>query len=111
MWSQLIKVRMLKVNQSSVLFYKFCADFPQCRQRGLKEVPDALVHLENSISPMMLDTIRQQLKRLEEMDKDIAEIEKRLTLWKKDQEAVTRLMAIPCVELLAGGNPRQTGRF
>jgi transposase len=45
------------------------------------------------------------------MDKDTAEIEKRLTLWKKDQEAVTRLMAIPCVELLAGGNSRQTGRF
>ncbi|CDQ09978.1 protein of unknown function [Acidithiobacillus ferrivorans] len=45
------------------------------------------------------------------MDKDTAEIEKRLTLWKKDQEAVTRLMAIPCVELLAGGNPQQTGRF
>ena len=49
---------------------------------------------------MILDMIRQQLKRLEEMDKDIAEIEKRLTLWKKDQEAVTRLMAIPGVGLL-----------
>ena len=34
------------------------------------------------------------------MDKDIADIEKRLTLWKKDQEAVTRLMAIPGVGLL-----------
>ncbi|BBF64397.1 IS110 family transposase [Acidithiobacillus sp. 'AMD consortium'] len=100
MRSQLIKVRTMQVNQIRGLLYEFGADLPQGRQRGLKEVPDALTNLENSISPMMLDTIRQQLKRLEEMDKDIAEIEKRLTLWKKDQEAVTRLMAIPGVGLL-----------
>ncbi len=100
MRSQLIKVRTMQVNQIRGLLYEFGADLPQGRQRGLKEVPDALTNLENSISPMMLDTIRQQLKRLEEMDKDIADIEKRLTLWKKDQEAVTRLMAIPGVGLL-----------
>ena len=100
MRSQLIKVRTMQVNQIRGLLYEFGADLPQGRQRGLKEVPDALANLESSISPMMLDTIRQQLKRLEEMDKDIAEIEKRLTLWKKDQEAVTRLMAIPGVGLL-----------
>ncbi len=100
MRSQLIKVRTMQMNQIRGLLYEFGADLPQGRQRGLKEVPDALANLESSISPMMLDTIRQQLKRLEEMDKDIAEIEKRLTLWKKDQEAVTRLMAIPGVGLL-----------
>ena len=100
MRSQLIKVRTMQVNQIRGLLYEFGADLPQGRQRGLKEVPDALADLENSISPMMLDTIRQQLKRLDEMDKDIADIEKRLTLWKKGQEAVTRLMAIPGVGLL-----------
>lgn len=100
MRSQLIKVRTMQMNQIRGLLYEFGADLLQGRQRGLKEVPDALANLESSISPMMLDTIRQQLKRLEEMDKDIAEIEKRLTLWKKDQEAVTRLMAIPGVGLL-----------
>ena len=100
MRSQLIKVRTMQVNQIRGLLYEFGADLPQGRQRGLKEVPDALTNLENSISPMMLDTIRQQLKRLDEMDKDIADIEKRLTLWKKGQEAVTRLMAIPGVGLL-----------
>ena len=100
MRSQLIKVRTMQVNQIRGLLYEFGADLPQGRQRGLKQVPDALANLENAISPMMLDTIRQQLKRLDEMDKDIADIEKRLTLWKKDQEAVTRLMAIPGVGLL-----------
>jgi transposase len=82
------------------LLYEFGADLPQGRQKGLKEVPDALADLEESLSPMFLDTVRQQLKRLEQMDKDIADIEKRLTQWKKDQDAVTRLMAIPGVGLL-----------
>ncbi|MDD2749696.1 IS110 family transposase [Acidithiobacillus thiooxidans] len=97
---QLIKVRTMQVNQIRGLLYEFGADLPQGRQKGLKEVPDALADLEESLSPMFLDTVRQQLKRLEQMDKDIADIEKRLTLWKKDQEAVTRLMAIPGVGLL-----------
>ena len=100
MRSQLIKIRTMQVNQIRGLLYEFGADLPQGRQRGLKEVPDALTDLEGTVSPMMLDTMRQQLKRLGEMDKDIAEIEKRLLLWKKDQEAVTRLMAIPGVGLL-----------
>lgn len=100
MRSQLIKIRTMQVNQIRGLLYEFGADLPQGRQRGLKEVPDALTDLEGAVSPMMLDTMRQQLKRLGEMDKDIADIEKRLTLWKKDQEAVTRLMAIPGVGLL-----------
>jgi transposase len=95
MREQLIKIRTMQVNQIRGLLYEFGADLPQCRQRGLKEVPDALANLEDSVSPMTLDTVRRQLKRLDELDQDIADIEKRLTLWKKDQEAVIRLMAIP----------------
>ena len=49
---------------------------------------------------MALETFRRLLKRLEAFDKDIADIEKRLTLWKKGEEAVARLMAIPGVGLL-----------
>ncbi|MBW9248256.1 MAG: IS110 family transposase [Acidithiobacillus ferriphilus] len=100
MREQLIKIRTMQVNQVRGLLYEFGADLPQGRQQGLKEVPDALAHLEASVSPMTLDTIRRQLERLGEMDQDIADIEKRLTLWKKGQEAVTRLMAIPGVGLL-----------
>ena len=100
MREQLIKIRTMQVNQIRGLLYEFGADLPQGRQRGLKEVPDALANLEDSVSPMTLDTVRRQLKRLGELDQDIADIEKRLTLWKKDQEAVSRLMTIPGVGLL-----------
>ena len=101
MREQLIKMRTMQVNQLRGLLYEFGADLPQGRRQGLKEVPDALAHLEDMVSPMTLDTLRRQLQRLSELNLDIADIEKRLTLWKKKQEAVTRLMAIPGVGLLA----------
>ena len=97
---QLIKIRTMQVNQIRGLLYEFCADLPQGRQKGLKEAPDALADLEKSLSPMLRDTLRRQLQRLRELNADIADVEKRLTLWKKGQEAVMRLMAIPGVGLL-----------
>ena len=100
MREQLIKIRTMQVNQLRGLLYEFGADLPQGRQQGLKAVPNALADLEGTASPMMMETVRQQLKRLGEMDQDIADIEKRLTLWEKGHEAVTRLMAIPGVGLL-----------
>jgi transposase len=49
---------------------------------------------------MALETFRSQTRRLEEFGQDIADIGKRLRLWKKDQEAVKRLLAIPGAGLL-----------
>lgn len=100
MREQLVKIRTMQVNAIRGLLYEFGADLPQGRQRGLKEIPEALAKLEDTVSPMMLDTMHRQLQRLDELDQDITDIEKRLTLWKKDQEAVVRLMAIPGVGIL-----------
>ncbi len=57
--------------------------------------------LEGIVSALVIETIRGQLKRIEALDQDIAEIEKKLALWKKEDRAVRRLMAIPGVGLLS----------
>ena len=58
--------------------------------------------LEGIVSALVIETIRGQLKRIEALDQDIAEIEKKLALWKKEAHgAVRRLMAIPGVGLLS----------
>ncbi|MCR2832269.1 IS110 family transposase, partial [Acidithiobacillus ferrooxidans] len=100
MREQLVKIRTMQVNEIRGLLYEFGVDLPQGREKGLKEIPEALTTLEGRISAMALETFRRLLKRLEAFDKDIADIEKRLTLWKKGEEAVARLMAIPGVGLL-----------
>jgi transposase len=100
MREQLVKIRTMQVNEIRGLLYEFGVDLPQGREKGLKEIPEALAMLEGRISDLALETFQRQLKRLEEFDKDIADIEKRLTLWEKGQEAVARLMAIPGVGIL-----------
>ena len=100
MREQLVKIRTMQVNEIRGLLYEFGVELPQGREKGLKEIPDALATLKARISSLALETFRRQCKRLEEFDKDIADIEKRLTLWKKGQEAVARLLEIPEVGIL-----------
>ncbi|MGC9128912.1 MAG: IS110 family transposase [Acidithiobacillus sp.] len=100
MREQLVKIRTMQINAIRGLLYEFGADIPQGRQKGEKTIPQVLEQLEDQISKMTLDAMRGQLERLRALDRDIADIEKSLALWEKDQEAVSRLMAIPGVGLL-----------
>ena len=100
MREQLVKIRTMQINAIRGLLYEFGADIPQGRQKGEKTIPQVLEQLEGQISKMTLDAMRGQLERLKALDRDIADIEKSLTLWKKDQEAVSRLVAMPGVGLL-----------
>ncbi|BDB13415.1 hypothetical protein ANFP_07350 [Acidithiobacillus ferrooxidans] len=72
MREQLIKIRTMQVNEIRGLLYEFGVDLPQGRQKGLKDIPEALTALEDRIPAMTLETFRRQIKRLEEFDQDIA---------------------------------------
>jgi transposase len=100
MREQLVKMRTMQVNQLRGLLYEFGAELPQGRQRGIACIGDELERLAGVLPGMVIATIREQLTRLEALDKDIAGIEKKLALWKKDDPAARRLMAIPGVGLL-----------
>jgi len=100
MREQLVKIRTMQINAIRGLLYEFGADIPQGRQNGEKIIPQVLEQLEDQISKVTLDAMRGQLERLKALDRDIADMEKSLALWKKDQEGVSRLMAIPGVGLL-----------
>jgi transposase len=100
MREQLVKLRTMQVNQLRGLLYEFGAELPQGRQRGIKEIPNALVQLESILPAMVIEALRRQLERLGELDRDIAEIERKLAAWKKEDAASWRLMDIPGVGLL-----------
>jgi transposase len=97
---QLVKMRTMQINQLRGLLYEFGADLPQGRQRGLARVGEELTRLEGTLSPLVIDAIRDQLRRIETLDRDIAGIEKKLLLWKKQDESSRKLMEIPGVGLL-----------
>ena len=98
--AQLVKMRTMQINQLRGLLYEFGADLPQGRQRGIARVGEALARLEGRLSPLVIDAIRDQLRRIETLDQDIAGIEKKLLLWKKQDESSRKLMEIPGVGLL-----------
>lgn len=98
--AQLVKMRTMQINQLRGLLYEFGADLPQGRQRGIARVGEELARLEGTLSPLVIDAIRDQLRRIETLDQDIAGIEKKLLLWKKQDESSRKLMEIPGVGLL-----------
>ena len=97
---QLVKMRTMQINQLRGLLYEFGADLPAGRQKGMARIPAELAKLEPTLPAMVIETIRSQLERLAGLDKDIAEIEKKLSAWKKEDAASKKLMAIPGVGLL-----------
>ncbi len=100
MREQLIKMRTMQINQLRGLLYEFGADLPQGRIKGMAKVVEELGQLESRLSPIVIDAIRQQVRRIEGLNQDIAEIENKLLLWKKKDEASQKLMDIPGVGLL-----------
>jgi transposase len=97
---QLVKMRTMQTNQLRGLLYEFGADLPQGRQRAMARINDELAKLEDTLSALVIETMRDQIRRIEALDEDIAGIEKKLLLWKKNDESSKRLLEIPGVGLL-----------
>jgi transposase len=96
-----VKMRTMQINQLRGLLYEFGVNLPAGRQRGMERIPSELEKLEGVLPAMVIETVRSQLKRIEELDKDIAAIEKKLSAWKKEDAASKKLMEIPGVGLLS----------
>jgi transposase len=93
---QLVKVRTMQINQMHGLLYEFGAAVPANRH-NLGEAAQALTRLADTIPAVVIDTLREQLRRVDALSQDIAEIERRLAAWQRGNEAAKRLMAIPGV--------------
>jgi transposase len=100
MRSQLVEMRTMQVNQLRGLLYEFGAELPPGRSAGLECIPGELAKLESVLPAMVIDTVREQLARVQGLGQDMAEIERRLAAWKKDDAASRRLIDIPGVGLL-----------
>jgi transposase len=113
MREQLVKMRTMQINQLRGLLYEFGADLPRGRQRAIKLLPEELIKLEGVLPATVLEPLRAQLQRLGGLDRDIAEIERKLQAWVKTDDTSHRVMEIPGVGLLTAtaatamvGDPR-----
>ncbi|AYH43375.1 IS110 family transposase [Azoarcus sp. DN11] len=96
----LVKMRTMQINQLRGLLYEFGAELPPGRQKGLARIPTELAKLEEALPAMVIEVMHGQLERIAALDEDIAEIERKLSAWKKEDAASRKLMDIPGVGLL-----------
>lgn len=65
-----------------------------------KSIPGVLERLTGRLPAMLIESLREQWNDLQNLDRQIAEIGRRLQAWLKDDEACRKIAAIPGVGLL-----------
>lgn len=78
-----------------------------------KAIPGVLEKLAGRLPGMLIESLREQWNDLDKLDRQIADIERRLQTWLKDDQACKAIAAIPGVGLLTAtaavatmGNPK-----
>ncbi len=100
MRSQLVKFRTAQINGLRGLLAEYGEVMPQGRAGITKGIAAALAQLVDRLPAVLLDTLREQWARVGQLDEQVAEIERRLRAWHKEDKASRRIAEIPGVGLL-----------
>lgn len=96
---QLLKMRRMQINQMHGLLYEFGAAV-RAGAHGMNDAARLLGELADTLPAMVIETLREQLQRIEGLTQDIKQIEHRLAAWRREDESAQRISAIPGVGLL-----------
>ena len=97
---QLVRIRVMQVNQLRGLLYEFGVVLPQGRRASTDAAKAALASLADELPAMLLDSLQDQLSRLHALDEQIARIEQRILNWRRHDDACLRISEIPGVGVL-----------
>ncbi|MCW5237944.1 IS110 family RNA-guided transposase [Verminephrobacter eiseniae] len=100
MRSQLVKFRTAQINGLRGLLAEYGQVMPQ-GQAGIGQgIATALASLVERLPAMLLDSLREQWARVGQLDDQVAQIERHLRAWHKQDKACGRIAEIPGVGLL-----------
>jgi transposase len=100
MRSQLVKFRTAQTNGLRGLLTEYGAVMPLGRAGIKRNLPEVLQSLSARLPAVLIDTLREQYSRIDALDMQIIEIERRLQQWHSEDPASQRIAAIPGVGLL-----------
>lgn len=100
MREQLVKFRTMQINGLRGLLSEYGEVMSKGRAKLDKEIPAALCRIAERLPAALLDTLREQWNGLAKLDGQVAEIERRMREWKKEDYAVKSISEIPGVGLL-----------
>jgi transposase len=101
MREQLVKFRTAQSNGLRGLLTEYGEVMPQGRAGIKRDIPGALGRLSDRLPAIVIETLREQYARLDELDGQISQIEGRLRRWQRQDRATQRIAAIPGVGLLS----------
>ena len=100
MRQQLVKFRTAQSNGLRGLLGEYGEVMARGRAGLRRGMPGALERLSERLPAMVLDTLREQWARLDRLDEEIDEIERRLAQWHRHNPASRRIAEIPGVGML-----------
>ena len=95
MRASLVKFRTMQVNQLRGLLYEFGATFRTGRAAGLAEIRARMAELEATLPGIVLSGLQDQLKRIDGIEQDIDQLEKRMGAWQKQEAACRAISDVP----------------
>ncbi|QCP54401.1 IS110 family transposase [Trinickia violacea] len=100
MREQLVKFRTMRINGLRGLLTEYGEVMSRGRAQLDREIPAAFARIAERLPAALVDTLREQWNGLAKLDQQIAEIERRMRDWKKEDAAVRAISEIPGVGLL-----------
>jgi transposase len=97
---QLVRIRVMQINQLRGLLYEFGIVLPQGRRPSIEAAKVALASLDDQLPVMLTDSMQDQLSRLRTLDEQIELLEHRIQEWRRNDEACRRISEIPGVGVL-----------
>jgi len=100
MRQQLVKFRTMQSNGLRGLLTEYGEVMAVGRAALDRAMSDLLARLNERLPSVLIDTLREQWEMLGKLDEQIAEIERRLSAWMKQDKACKTIAEIPGVGLL-----------
>jgi transposase len=91
----LVKFRTMQVNQLRGLLYEFGVTFRAGRLAGLAEIRARMAELEDALPGAMICSLQGQLQRIDRLEQDIDQLERRMGTWQKQEAACRAISEVP----------------
>jgi len=98
--AQLMKMRIMQTNEIRGLMYEFGIVMSEGHRALLKELPAAIEEAKAKLPAMFIECINEQVRRVNDLERDIATIERRLSAHLRKSTACKTLAEIPGVGLM-----------
>lgn len=95
MRAQLMKMRLMQTNALRGLLSEFDIVLPEGHRTLLQRIPGELAQAQDKLPGMFIETLHEQLSRIERLQQDIDHIDRRLAALGKQDQHMLALQAVP----------------